>query len=89
MTLRMYAERKNIALESIQVELSHQRITGENCADCQECERQTGMLDEIGCKIHLTGDFDEAQHDRLLEIARHCPVHRTLTGSVNIRTFEV
>ena len=84
----MYAERKNIALESVQVELSHQRITAENCTDCKESERQAGMLDEIGCKIHLTGDLDEAQHDRLLEIARRCPVHRTLTGIVKIRTFE-
>ena len=44
------------------------------------------MLDEIQSEIHLTGDLDEAQRERLLEIAAKCPVHRTLTSEVKIRT---
>lgn len=82
----MYAERKKMALEGVEVELSHNRIYAK---DCEDCEQHAGMLDEIGCKINLTGDLDEAQRERLMQIARRCPVHRTLSGSVKVRTSEV
>jgi putative redox protein len=84
-TLRMYAERKKIALESVRVELRHERIYAK---DCEDCEKQSGMLDEIGCNIQLTGDLDEFQLERLIQIASRCPVHRTLSGVVKVRTFK-
>lgn len=83
MTLRMYAERKGLALESVEVRLSHQRIHAE---DCRDCETKSGMLDEIRSEIKLEGDLDEAQRTRLLEIATRCPVHRTLSSEIKIRT---
>ncbi len=83
MTLRMYAERKGLALESVEVRLSHQRIHAE---DCRDCETEGGMLDEIRSKIKLEGDLDEAQRRRLLEIATLCPIHRTLSSEIKIRT---
>src|SRR5207302_170099 len=43
-----------------------------------------GLLQEI--EITLSGDLDEAQRKRLLEIADKCPVHRTLTKEVHIVT---
>jgi len=82
----MYAERKNFPLESVKVELSHKRTYAK---DCEDCEKQAGMLDEIGCKVHITGDLDELQRARLIQIARRCPVHRTLSGEVKVRTIEV
>ena len=39
--------------------------------DCKVCEKHTGMLDEISCKIHLTGELDEFQRERIIQIARH------------------
>jgi putative redox protein len=47
------------------------------------------MLDEILSEIHLEGDLDEAQRKRLSEIATLCPVHRTLSSEIKIRTVEV
>ena len=44
------------------------------------------MLDRIESEIALAGDFTEEQRTRLLEIAKKCPVHRTLTSEINIRT---
>ncbi len=82
----MYAERKGIALDSVEVRLSHGRI---HSKDCEDCETQDGMLDEIRREIHLEGELDEAQRARLMEIATRCPVHRTLTSEVKIRTTEV
>ena len=86
MTLRMYAERKKINLVSVEVHLSHERI---HARDCEDCETKKGMLDEINSEIHLAGDLDAAQRKRLLEIATRCPVHRTLSSEIKIRTTEV
>ncbi len=83
MTLRMYAERKGWTLHEVEVRLSHGRI---HTKDCEDCETKDVMLDEIRSEIHLEGDLDEAQRKRLLQIATRCPVHRTLTSEVKIRT---
>jgi len=43
-------------------------------------------LDRIDREIELTGNLDEAQKLRLLEIAERCPVHRSLKSEINIQT---
>ncbi len=83
MTLRMYAERKGLPLEGVEVRLGHARI---HAKDCEDCETEEGMLDEIQSEIRLEGNLDEAQRARLLEIATRCPVHRTLSSEIKIRT---
>ncbi len=86
MTLRMYAERKGLTLESVEVRLSHRRI---HAKDCEDCETEEGMLDEIQSEIRVEGDLDETQRTRLLEIATRCPIHRTLSSEIRIRTTGV
>ena len=86
MTLRMYAERKGIALRSVQVRLSHGRV---HAKDCQDCETKEGTLHEIRSEIQLEGDLDTAQRGRLLEIAEQCPVHKTLSSEIKVRTTLV
>jgi putative redox protein len=85
MTLRLYAERKALALERVTVRLSHSKI---HAADCANCETKEGMLDRIDRAITLSGDLDDSQRARLMEIADKCPVHRTLTSEIEIRTVE-
>ena len=85
MTLRLYAERKALPLERVTVELTHDRI---HAADCESCETKEGMIDRIERAITLLGNLDDDQRRRLLEIADKCPVHRTLTSEVDIRTVE-
>ena len=79
----MYADRKQWDLQQVEVLLSHQRI---HARDCEDCETESGMLDQIQSDIELIGELDDVQQQRLLEIATKCPVHRTLTSEVKIRT---
>jgi putative redox protein len=83
MTVAMYARRKQWPLERVVVRLQHARIHAEDCA---ECETKEGMLDRIEREISLTGPLAAEQRERLLEIANRCPVHRTLTSEIDIRT---
>jgi len=83
MTLRMYANRKQWPLEHVRVSLRHSRV---HARDCTDCTSRTGHLDRIERTIHLIGDLDAVQRQRLLEIADRCPVHRTLHGEVVIDT---
>lgn len=83
MTLKMYAERKNINLESIQVDLRHSKIHAE---DCNECETEKGMIDQIEKHIQIEGQFTPEQKQRLYEIAERCPVNRTLLSEVSIKS---
>ena len=83
MTVAMYARRKGWPLREVTVRLRHSRIHAEDCADC---ETKEGMLDRIERDIELTGTLTEDQRGKLLEISNRCPVHRTLTSEIDIKT---
>jgi len=82
MTLRLYAERKQLPLERVSVKLAHSRI---HAADCETCETKEGMLDRIDKEITVAGALDDDARARLLEIAEKCPVNRTLKSEIDIR----
>ncbi len=44
------------------------------------------MLAIIECEIALRGELSQEQRDKLRDIAERCPVHRTLTSEIKIRT---
>ena len=83
MTLRMYAEHRQLPLQRVRVRLSHRKT---HARDCSDCETREGKVDEITREIELEGDLTEAQRQRLLEIANRCPVHRTLTSEIKVRS---
>jgi len=83
MTIALYARRKGWSVSDVTVRLRHSRIHADDCA---ECETKEGMLDRIESEITVAGDLTPEQRARLLEIAHKCPVHRTLTSEINIRT---
>ena len=83
MTLRMYADRKQWPLEAATVRLKHAKI---HAADCEACEIREGLLDRIEREIEIEGPLDGDQKQRLLQIADRCPVHKTLTSEVEIKT---
>jgi uncharacterized OsmC-like protein/alpha-beta hydrolase superfamily lysophospholipase len=83
MTIRLYADRKNLPLERVSVALAHGKV---HAADCASCETKEGMIDRIDRAITLEGPLDDGQRAKLREIADKCPVHRTLESEIEIRT---
>jgi uncharacterized OsmC-like protein len=83
MTLALYARRKQWPLEGVTVELRHSRIYA---ADCADCETKEGKIDRIETSIAVAGSISDEQRARLLDIAAKCPVHRTLTSEIEIRS---
>lgn len=81
MTLRLYADSKKIPLEGVSVRLRHGKV---HAADCATCDTKAGKIDRIEREIELRGPLSVEQRLRLMEIADHCPVHRTLTGEIEI-----
>lgn len=83
MTVAMYARRKNWPLERVTVRLRHSRVHAEDCAVCDTSESKLTLIER---DIDLVGALDDDKRARLLEIANRCPVHRTLTATIDIRT---
>jgi putative redox protein len=83
MTINMYATRKKWTLDRVVVRLRHERAYPD---DCVNCEDPKSKIDRIWCSIELVGTLDEAQRTRLMEIAKQCPIHRTLTNKIEIRS---
>ena len=86
MTISFFARRKGWPLENVTVSLHHSNI---HATDCADCETKEGKIDRIELEIQLTGALATDQRSKLLEIANLCPVHRTLTSEIDIRTQAV
>ena len=86
MTVAMYTRRKAWLLASVTVWLRHSKIYA---ADCAGCDTKVGLLDRIERDIQFVGPLTAEQRAKLLEIANKCPVHRTLTSEISIRTREM
>lgn len=76
MTLRMYARRKEWDIGRISVALGIAAIDRDNPRAGSRITRH----------IEVAGPLDPEQRAKLLEIADKCPVHRTLSGTLEITT---
>ena len=73
-TIRMYADRKKLDLESIKIDL----------AICKEEEMSKETT--INRKIEFTGNLTEEDRNRLLVIADKCPIHKILSNPIKIES---
>lgn len=84
MTIKMYADKKGIKLDKVRVELEHSRDHHKDCNS--DVGGGDARIEAIDKTIELSGDFTDAEHKRMIEIADRCPVHRTLEGELHIHT---
>jgi putative redox protein len=74
LTVRLYADRKAWPLTAIEVGVRHEKTPEESPPDL------------FHRRIALEGPLDDEQRARLMQIAEHCPVHRTLVAGSRIET---
>ncbi len=82
MTIRMYARRKKWPLTDVSVDVTHNKVHAQDAADTAPTK-----VDTFTREIHLTGELDAEQRQKLLEIADKCPVHKTLEQSSVVKTL--
>lgn len=86
-TVSLYCQRKGWKLDRVSVEYTHDRVHAD---DCEECDKDAvGYLDRVRSRVVIDGEFDEAQRERLSEIAVRCPVHKTLDRGITFADEEV
>lgn len=74
LTVTMVARRKQMPLTDVKVEVSHATVEG---------------VYRMQRRITLIGDLTDEQKTYLLGIANKCPVHRTLSGKIEIESALV
>jgi putative redox protein len=82
-TMKMYADRKEWPVEDIFIEMRHYKALPEDSEGSDDPKKK---IDVIEKEITVKGNLDEKQRQRLLEISKKCPVHRTLLNSVEFRS---
>jgi len=68
-TLRMYTNRKNMDVQQIQVTVSNGPTTDKTI---------------LQTDIQITGNISEEDRERLIQIAKKCPVHKMLTNPIEV-----
>jgi putative redox protein len=86
LTILLYARRKGWQVSDVVIRASHERSVVEEVNGGELVRRK---VERIVQEIALDGDLDQAQRARLMEIAGKCPVHRTMTGELEIVEVEV
>lgn len=72
-TLRMYINRKQWQVSEINIKVDFERDSNQN-------------ISLFTRKIEIIGEVDDTQRQRLETIANSCPIHKTLTHSIEIKT---
>lgn len=83
MTIGMYAKHKGIDLQEVKVHLTREKRHAEDAKDLSEKSK----IEFIDRYLELTGDLSEEQRQRIIEIADKCPVHKTLTKGLTVKTI--
>jgi putative redox protein len=71
LTVNLYAKRKGWQLDEVQVTIRH---------------GQEGAAYALHRSIRYVGTLTEEEKQRLTDIANKCPVHKTLSGQIQITT---
>jgi putative redox protein len=81
MTLRLFAQRKAWSLQQVTVEVAHTKVP---LSPAPDGTPRPGTRDRFDVAVTLSGDLDAEQRSRLMDVANHCPVHRTLAAGSDV-----
>ena len=81
LTLRMYADHKQLDLQEVKVHLTRVKRHAE---DAEHLDA-TSLMEFVDVELELSGQMTPAQKERMIEIAHKCPVHKTLTHGLRIQ----
>lgn len=85
MTIQMYARRKKWQVDNVSVNVKHFK---DHAIDCENCEDDSAKIDTFSLEIQLEGNLSEVQKKKLIDIGKKCPVHKTLTSTIQIVTKQ-
>ncbi|HKO54639.1 MAG TPA: OsmC family protein [Thermoanaerobaculia bacterium] len=86
MTLHFIARRDSIPLEGVELTITNDRMHAKDCADCLTT---SGYIHRFDVKMKLLGNLTPEQRAKLTDIARRCPVYKTLTNEIRINEVVV
>jgi putative redox protein len=75
-TVRMYADRKEMALDEINVDLIFEFD-------------EDKVITNIQRNITFIGNLTDVDRERLLVVANKCPVHKIMSNPINIQTVTI
>lgn len=81
MTMRVVAKRENIPLDGAEVQVTNDRMYAKDCSDCTS---SSGYIHRFDVRIKLIGNLSDPQRERMLAVAKRCPVAKTLTSEIRI-----
>jgi len=81
MTVHVVAKRENIPLEGIELTITSDRQHAQDCADCTT---SAGYIHRFTVKMRLSGNLTPQQKQRIVDVARRCPVFKTLQSEIKI-----
>ena len=81
MTIHVVAKREKIPVESVEITVTNDRMYAKDCADCTATE---GYIHRFTVSIKVSGNLTAAQRERILTVARRCPVAKTLTSEIRV-----
>lgn len=77
--LHAYARNHNVPLRGVELRMTYAR---EFATDCKDCDKSQTYTERIDAEVGLAGDLPPAERNKLLLIAKHCPVHKILHNGI-------
>ncbi len=81
MTVYVVTKRENIPLAGLELTITNDRQHAQDCADCTN---KAGYIHRFTVTMRLEGDLTPAQKQRIVDVARRCPVFKTLQSEIKI-----
>lgn len=85
LTIRMYAEHKQMDLKEVKVHLTREK---RHAADAEHLD-DSSLMEFIDVELEVSGDLTQDQIKGIERIAHRCPVHKTLTHGVKINVTSM